>query len=94
MHASGRRRLIDLDEQQLQEIIFTALATFAPAAAAAPAELLDRQGAANLLGISLSKLDQLSRGELDPLVYRLVGSSRRYFRADILAWVSRQPANG
>lgn len=87
------KRLIDLTEAELSEIVFAAMAQFPPAASVPAPELLDRQGAANLLVISLSKLDQLSRRELDPLAYRLVGSARRYSRADVLAWVQRQPAN-
>jgi hypothetical protein len=91
--SSAPRRLIDITEHELQEIIFAAMAQHTPAALSPPPELLDRQGAAQLLKISLSKLDQLSRREQDPLVYRVVGSVRRYLRADLLAWFNRQPAN-
>lgn len=87
------RRLIDLTQTELKNIIVQVLAEMPVAAPTMPPELLSRIEAAQLLGISLSKLDQLCRREQLPIPYRTVGSVKRFFRAELLAWVQLQPSN-
>jgi len=57
-----------------------------------PPEYLTRAECAELLRISVAQLDILSSRDVDPLPYQLVGDSRRFWRADVRAWVTRQKA--
>jgi predicted DNA-binding transcriptional regulator AlpA len=87
------KRLIDLNETELKNIIVAVLAEMPIAAPTMPAELLSRTEAAKLLGISLSKLDLLCRRDTLPIPFRIVGAARRFFRSELLAWVQLQPSN-
>lgn len=50
-----------------------------------PAEILDRRGAAQLLGVSVAQLDRLTRAGKIPS--GRIGDSPRYVRADLIAAV-------
>jgi len=87
------RRLIDLTEADLAELVDARLEAFLdgePKAANANDGALDRAGAAGFLAISLSKLDVLCRREVDPLPFYMCADSRRFLKEDLVAWLRRQ----
>lgn len=93
--APAPRRLIDLTEDELRELVKTAvLDTAVDLASGKPSEpsdgLLDRRGACKVLGCSSSKLDQLCRDEADPVPYIRLGEVKRFERAALLEWARRQ----
>jgi hypothetical protein len=89
------RRLIDLTEDDLDaKLSAFAISTESPREQVDPDGAMTRTRAASFLEISLSKLDVLSRREHDPLIFYYVGESRRYLRADLLAWLKRQQGVG
>lgn len=99
MHTDGTRaparRLIDLTEddldRKLEEKIAALLEDASSTAPLDPERALTRSKTAELLGVSLTQLDLLSRRERpDPIPFRRVGESRRYIRSDVLAWLRRQ----
>jgi excisionase family DNA binding protein len=93
MQTQTDRRIIDFTESQLRDLIAGALLTMPVEAPRTPPDVLDRAGAAALLGVSLSKLDGLARAETDPLPFYRVGDVRRFLRADLLEWVRAHRAN-
>lgn len=88
------RRVIDLTEDELgAKVVGWVAMALAPAADTEPTdpdEALTRAKTGKLLNVSLSQVDLLSRRDTDPLPYYYVGDSRRYHRAEVIAWLKRQ----
>jgi hypothetical protein len=89
------RRIIDLTEAEFDQKLEARFAVFWDAASTAeppdPYEGMPRAKTGKLLNISLSQLDLLSRRDRpDPIPYYVVGESRRYVRAEVIAWLRRQ----
>jgi len=86
------KRAIDAELRDIREIVADTIVEFLDGALAGkePAEVLTRTEAAAFLRISLSQIDLLCRREHDPIPFSLAGDSRRFFRADLRAWLRRQ----
>lgn len=86
------RRVIDLTEDEFDRKLEAKLALVGGVSQPVdPDRALPRKQAAALLEISLTQLDLLSRRDKpDPLPFYVVGTVRRYLRADVMAWLKRQ----
>jgi hypothetical protein len=85
--------VVMLTTTQLAELVriaaSQALEEYEPAAATNDG-LLDRNGAAKFLNISLTTLDLLSKRGEDPIPYRRLGDSKRFCRVELREWFLRQ----
>lgn len=89
----SNRRVIDLTETELHQLLGRALVAHSGNGTEAPDPdaALPRKQAAALLAVSLTTLDLLSRKDRpDPIPFSIVGESRRYLRSDLVAWLKRQ----
>lgn len=92
--APTAKRVIDLTAAELVEALAErmpdVLIAYLEGSIKPPPELMTRAECAELLRISTAQLDLLSRRDVDPIPFEVVGDSRRYVRTDVHSWVRRQ----
>ena len=88
------KRVIDLTtpelRDELKEMVTDVLTDFLSGEIKPPSEYLTRSECAELLRISTAQLDILSRRDVDPIPFEIIGESRRYVRVDVHSWVRMQ----
>jgi len=88
--SDSARRLIDLTDADLANLVDQRLAAHIGTIVSPANELLDRNGAAKFLNVSLPQLDKLIRSTALP--YHWLGESKRFDRDELLNWVKSSDA--
>jgi hypothetical protein len=78
--------------EQVKEVVADVLVELLDGALAGKErpEWMTRSECAEYLRCSLAQLDILSRRDVDPMPFEVIGDSRRYCRADVASWIRMQ----